>query len=120
MAVTFTTIKGDKELDYGYGGFRYFRATLAAKIDKELGELYGDTVYMLRYPDAFNKQFNALVSQPRFAGKEELIEFLCMSDCDGKIPARLCKQIAEIMNDDDSLTEMMRWCAEHRRKLVWY
>ena len=120
MAITFTTVKGDKEVNYGYRGFRVFRVELARRIDAHLGDLYGDTIFMLRMPEVFNKQFNEMVSDKRFDGKEELIAFLCMSDCEGKISAKLCRQIADIMGDYDELSEMMRWCAENRRKLVWY
>jgi hypothetical protein len=133
--IAFETANKEKTLSCGLVGFRVFRIKLAKQIDPALGDLYRDTSFMKFMPDVFNRQFDNMVSDARFSGKEELIQFLRMSHECGEIPARLCKKIAEIMesnHDDDTcgyddnpdkvedLTEMMKWCAEHRRKLIWY
>ena len=118
--ITFTTRAREQDLNYGYRAFRIYRIRLAEKLDEELGKLYSDTMLMLREPEIFNYKFNKLVSGEAFRGKEAIIEFLCMSDCEGQLNATVCRQIADIMQDDDPLTAIMRWCAENRRKLVWY
>lgn len=121
MAITFTTIKGDKDICYGYRGFRIFRVQLAHAMDEELGKLYGDTIMLLRQPDEFNRRFNEIVSREKFQNQQELVDFLCMSDCSGKIPARVCKQIVAIHPEkDDELIELMKFCIKNKRKLVWH
>ncbi len=121
MAITFTTVKGDKDINYGYRGFRIFRVQLAYAMDKELGKLYGDTMMLLRQPDEFNRRFNEIVQQEKFKKQQELVDFLCMSDCEGKILARVCKQIVDLYPEkDDELIKMMQFCIENKRKLVWY
>lgn len=118
--ITFTTRKHEQDLNYGYRAFRIYRIRLAEKLDEELGKLYCDTMLLLREPEIFNHKLNHIVASEKFRGKEAIVEFLCMSDCEGQLNASVCKQIADIMSDDDPLTAMMRWCAENRRKLVWY
>ena len=121
MSIIFTTIKGDKELNYGYGMFRAYRIMLAKQLDPTLGLVYADTMMLLRNPNLFNQRFNEVIAHDKFRPYDDVLQFLCMPDCEGKISAKLCRRIATIMkDDDDELTEMIKWCANNRRKLVWH
>ena len=139
MTITSKIKSCNIELDGGYGMFVTIREEVAKQFDKEFGEHYA-TLHKCIFKndfDAFNKRANEILSDERFKEEDEdVVKFLFMSDCGGKIGYKTCKKLYDLLknsnnksclrygafshNDWDDLRELLLQCYKHKACLYWY
>ena len=127
------------ELDGGYGMFMVLRQAIAKLYDKEFGEHYEtlSKCFFKEHFDEFNKKANEILRNDRFKDEDEdIVDFLYMSDCNGKIGYKTCKKLYNLLkyyksdvplryayyskNDWEDLKELLLQCYKHRANLYWY
>ena len=127
------------ELSGGYGMLRVIRNAIALAFDKEFGEHYsklGTLSGKDEYKE-FNRKANEILRDERFKDEDEdIVRFLFMPDCDGKIGYKTCKKIYELIKDDNKerclryaidsdndwqdFKQLLKDCYSYRCNLVWY
>lgn len=127
------------ELSGGYGMFSQIRKVIALAFDKEFGEHYLTLSTLSGKDDykEFNRKANEILRDERFKDEDEdIVRFLFMPDCDGKIGYKTCKKIYELIKDDNKerclryaaysdndwqdFKQLLKDCCSHRCNLVWY
>ena len=124
----------------GYGGFMSLREDIAKALDKEFGNHYATLSRCFREEDfdAFNKKANKILSDAKFNGYEDVLDFLYAPDCDGgKVSYKTCKKIYDLIKDFDfkgdiftyaahsdgkdyeHFKEFLLECYSHRRNMIW-
>lgn len=134
MGICLHTSDHKYAMDMGAGSFYSLRCVIANRLDTEFGNNYSNLTRCTRKSDY---EFHDKVANEILARKplnEDVVRFLYMSDSSGKIPARTCKAIYELVKDYDDnymygyvyanhtfkyFKEMIQYCIAHRRKLYW-
>ena len=102
MGVTIYANGVKQTFDCGYIGFNNLRNNIANAYDSELGELYSDTAAFFIDSEAHIAKINALLQNPRFKDEDsDIIDFLFMSDCEGKIGHKTRKKIYDLIRNID-------------------
>lgn len=139
LTITSKIKKCPIELDGGYGMFMVLRQAIAKLYDKEFGEHYEtlSKCFLKEHFDEFNKKANEILRDNRFKEEDEdIIDFLYMSDCGGKIGYKTCKKLYDLLkdyksniplryafyshNDWEDIKELLIQCYKHRANLYWY
>ena len=140
MGITITATNSKYDFDMGYGGFFNLRKNIALALDKDFGENYADlgTCYT-KEQFAQNDRVAEMIINSKGLDKEysDVIDFLYMSDCEGKISYKTCRKILNLIKDIDygnkgfryvmlmnndygEFKEFLQECVSHRRNLRWY
>ena len=140
MGVTISATNSKYSFDMGYGGFFNLRTKLARAYDEEFGELYAALRYCKKPEDYefFDKICNDMLSDERFKDEDQdIIDFLFMDDCCGKIRYRTCGKLYNLIKDInfgdkifvygahsdgkdyEYLKDFLRECYSHRRNMRW-
>lgn len=136
-------------IDGGYGMMLKIRENIAKSIDKEFGKHYATLkdysilvfCHKATWED-FDKKTIKILSDERFKNEDkDIIDFLFMSDCDGKISYKTCKKIYDLIKDDgkefglgyyilcetgvqcsswSEFKEILKECYSKRMNLIWY
>ena len=90
MGVSITCKNSKYDFDMSYGGFFSIRKNVAYCIDHEFGELYKEIISCYSYKDCNDydeKMDNYINSHSEIFPEEnnDVLDFLFMSDCEGKI-----------------------------------
>lgn len=140
MGVFISATNSTYEFNMGYGGFFDLRRNIASAIDRELGELYSQLVQYKDQEDYYEK--NRLVEEiidtkNLETNYSDILDFLYMSDCDGQISHRTCKNIYDLIKDIDFEDQIFQYssiakndyeefkkflleCYSKRRLMRWY
>lgn len=120
-------------IDGGYGMMFLIRKTIAQSFDNELGNYYGDITN--HYKDDFIDNVNKILADDRFTeANGDIIDFLFMSDCEGKINYKTSKKILDLVKDVpnfrigyvinnksfDDFKDILQECYSKRMNLTWY
>lgn len=125
------------EFDMGYMGFFNLRKNIALALDKEFGTAYASlaTAWNEEKSKAVNAELNRILSCKTL--DEDIVEFLYMSDCGGKISYRTCKKIYDVIkdvdfgdkcfrygikvhNDYEEFKEFLKDCYRYHKNMEWY
>ena len=140
MGLTITATNAKYEFDIGYGGFFRLRKNIALTLDQEFGELYGQLIYC-HTPSQFednDRAIELLINRKHLDEKyKDILDFLYMSDCEGQISYKTCKQIYDLIchknfddkyfryaayahNDYEEFKEFLKDCYSHHKNMKWY
>ena len=137
-----TIYNKERAIDMGYIGFNVLRNTIAKLFGTDFENLYKDWTSGSWSPNKIDdKTCNILLNDlyKRNILKEEdnpILDFLFMSDCEGKLPVKSCKMLYNFIKDyDDNVLygycgrpdcamfsdfkEIVRLCAKNRWILKW-
>ena len=137
-----TIYNKERAIDMGYIGFYTLRNTIAKLFGTDFENLYNNWTSSSWNPNKIDdKTGNILLNGFYEKGiiKEEdnpILDFLFMSDCEGKLPAKSCKVLYNFIKDyDDNIKygysgrpdcamfsdfkEIVRLCAKNRWILKW-
>ena len=122
-------------MNMGYGHFYLLRMNIAKLYDKDFAKLY-ESVCRAFFDDTRKKyidELNQYIADHNLE-EDDIVEFLFMSDGEGKISSKTCKKLYNIVKDynDDYMygytyannsfayfKEMLYDCATKHRKLFW-
>ena len=137
MGVSITATNSSYDFDMGYGGFFNLRKNIALALDKDFGENYAllSHCYTEKQFEDNDRVANLIIEQKNL--DEDIVKFLYMSDCEGKISYKVCKKIYDLIKDVDfenkcfryaayshndygEFKEFLKECFSKRRQMRWY
>lgn len=140
MGVTITATNSTYTFDMGCGGFFNLRKNIALALDKEFGENYallGKCSTEKQFEEN-DKNAEIIINKNHLhENHKDIIDFLYMSDCGGKVSYKTCKQIFEIIknvdfgnkgfryakysnNDYEEFKGFLKECYSKHRNMRWY
>ena len=139
MGVTITATNSSLNFDMGYGGFFNLRKNIALALDQEFGENYAllNSCHSKEDYDKNDRKSEEIINRKGLDKDHvDVIDFLYMSDGDGKISYRTCRKIYDLIkgmdfggkcfryamiahNDYEEFKEFLMECYSHRRNMVW-
>lgn len=138
MGVCLTSRKSNYSFDMGYAGFHNLRTNICKAYDKELAEIYADTLFALRDEQAYVNKTNEILKDERFHDyDEDILDFLYASDCSGKCGYKTCGKIYNLIKnidyegeiftygalsdgkDYEHLKSFLKECYQKRRMMIW-
>ncbi len=139
MGICLTSRKSSYSFEMGYGGFNNLRTNICKVFDKELGEVYADTLFALNDPQNYTKRVNEILKDERFKDEDkDILDFLFASDCGGKCSYKTAKKIYDLIKDIDfggkiftyaaktdgkdyeNFKEFLKECYQKHRTIIWY
>lgn len=123
-----------------YSSFNTLRIFIARAMDQEFGDNYAH-LRDCYHPDDFaeqEQQADIIIKRNDLTKYQDIIDFLYLSDCDGKVSYKVCKRIYDLIKDipfaesniqyevfltEDEYTDFKKFlqdCYSHRRSMVWY
>lgn len=139
MGITITATHPKYSFDVGYSGFMNLRKNIASVLDEEFGQVYEQfcRLYSDDRPEVIKKLENIINTKELDNAHKEVLDFLFMSDCDGKISHKVCKQIYDLIkdvdfgdktfrytyyahNDYEEFKEFLLDCYSHRKNMTWW
>lgn len=128
----------EKELDCGYAGFNRLRTHIAGLISEEFKNFYDEPGIFARTQEYWDNYDQKLyeVMVPKFHIEGGVLKFLFLPDCDGKLSHQACKQLWNLIKDDNNdflfgyvgrsdcakyseFKEIIKMCAKNRWVLRW-
>ena len=121
-------------MDMGYGSFRNLRVVIARLLNEEFGNNYNNIIYCHTPKDIERNDKKAEEFIRKYRLDEDIVNFLYMTDCEGKIDYKTCRKIYDLVKDydDDKMygyvqannsfkyfKQMLLDCATKRRMLFW-
>ena len=99
MGLTIYANGDEYHFDMSYGGFFYLRTHIATLLNEEFGKTYKSLVGYHTYEEyeSIDKYLNEIASDENLDA--DIIDFLNMSDCSGKLNYRVCKKVYELIKD---------------------
>lgn len=94
----------EKSLDCGYAGFNILRTHIAGLISKEFKTFYNEPGIFVRtqeYWDNYDRKLYEVIV-PKYHIEEGVLKFLFLPDCDGKLSYQACKQLWNLIKDDNN------------------
>ena len=139
MGLNITATKSSYDFYMGYGGFFNLRKNIALALDKDFGENYAKLINCHTDEEyAENDRMSEWIINSKHLDEnyKEVLDFLYMSDCEGQISHKTCKQILDLIkeidfedkifrygayagNDYEDFKEFLAECYSNRRKLRW-
>lgn len=139
MGITIKAKNAKHTFDMGYGGFFNLRKNIALALDEEFGKQYSKLI------NCFNDKTyikNVIISEciikEKHLGKNygDVLEFLYMSDVEGKIDYRTCRKILELLEkrisklkrktftyvgyeDYERFIEFLKDCVRYHKNMRW-
>lgn len=139
MGICLTSRKSSYSFEMGYCGFNNLRTNICKIFDKELGEVYADTLFALNDSQSYTKRVNEILKDERFKDEDkDILDFLFASDCDGKCSYKTAKKIYDLIKDIDfgekiftyaaysdgkdyeNFKEFLKECYQKHRTIIWY
>ena len=142
MGVTITANNSKHEFDMGAGGFFNLRKNIALALDNDFGLNYAEIIscQTKEQHGENDKKAEQIINEKNLEEKySDVLDFLYMSDCDGKIGYRTCRKIADLIepcmpalktktfryaiyakNDYEEFLVFLRECVRYRRNMTWY
>ena len=143
MGVTITATHAKCDFDMGYGGFSNLRKNIALSLDKEFGDSY--VAWVDSYFSGGDFEWKAKMSE-RIINKKclddeyrDVLDFLYMSDTEGKIDYKTCRKIAKLLekrlpelkeksfryaaqagNDYEDFVKFLKECVRYHRNMRWF
>ena len=135
-----TTVVSPKfEISHGGAHFFQLRCTIAKKTNKEIYQHYLELIKAPMFREErkaffteYNKKIAALDKKYEYKFSS-VLDFLYLPDCDGSLSIKQCKDLYELIKDDNSereygnfgetlsdFAELLKECIRHRRRLKWY
>ena len=141
MGVTISATNSKYSFDMGGGGFFNLRSNIASALDAELGDIYRNIIHchtseMYKENDRVASE---IINSKRLDDEyEDVLDFLYMSDIEGKIGYKTCKKIYDLIKDIDFGTagfqyamqrcpegdyevfkRFLKDCYSHKRNMIW-
>ena len=142
MGVTITATNAKCDFDMGYGGFFNLRKNIALAIDAEFGNAYSMQAKCFTDQDYLdNYQLNMnIINEKHLDDKyKDVLDFLYMSDIEGKIGYKTCRKIAKLLekkfpelktksfryaaqagNDYEDFVKFLKDCVKYHRNMRWF
>lgn len=134
MGYDLSATKSKLSLHGSYGGFARLRTKVAKCLDEEFGEHYKTLFDFPVNYEEFDKKANEIAERKQL--KESVLDFLFQPDCEGKITPKQCRDIYEIIKDDNeeicltyfgdcdgnnwqTFKDMLQECYKKRWNLYW-
>lgn len=127
-----------RSFDCGYIGFQRLRTVVATAYDYNLGRVYGNATLAIMHPKEYDAEINLILKNEKFKDEDnDILDFLFMSDCEGKISHKTCKKIYDLIKDFEHggkiftyaarsdgkdyehLKEFLKECYSKRAKMRW-
>ena len=134
----------NRSIDMGYIGFNRLRTKVAELAAEDIGLHYKQLNESLRLFGNSRKEFFIIydrkiteLSEKYNGEKDGILHFLYASDCDGKMPVSICKEIYEVIKDyDDNIVygyagrhdcakfkdfkELVKDCIDNDCEMEWF
>ena len=140
MGVTITATNSSFSFDMGYGGFFNLRKNIALAVDEEFGQNYAKLNHCLTQEEyeENDRISEEIINRKHLDEKyKDVLDFLYMSDCEGSISYKACKEIYNLIKDVDfgnkgfryivyrhddyeELKAFLKQCYSKRRKMRWH
>ena len=112
MGVCIFATNSKYEFNMGYGNFFILRKNIASALDGEFGKLYAQIIdcRTKSQREDNDRAIELIINRKNLDEKyKDILDFLYMSDCDGKISHKTCKQIYEIIKDIDFENQIFQY-----------
>ena len=142
MGVTITANNSKQHFDMGSGGFFNLRKNIDLALDADFGKIYSDIIHC-HTQDEQKENDNAaelIINEKNLdENYSDVLDFLYMSECDGKINYKTCKKIYDLLephmselksksfryaayagHDYEDFIIFLKDCVSHRRNMTWY
>lgn len=141
MRLTITATNSKISLECSYIGFYKLRQGIANALNEEFGIAYKDFIFSnlcdKTEQDIQISRLNTIISNNLADDKyNDILEFLFVTDYEGKIPYQMCKNIYDIIkdmdlqinfqytiyvngNDFELFKQLLLECYSRRKKLRW-
>ena len=136
MGITIYAKNSTYNFDMGCGSFFNLRKNIATILNNDFGEHYSKLIYCHSKQDfeEHDRIANELIEKHHL--DEDILNFLYMSDCEGKVSYRTCKKIYDLIKDVDFNNKVLRYvayshndyeefklflkeCFSYRRNMIW-
>ena len=139
MGVSITATNPKYSFDMGFAGFFSLRSNIACALDKDFGENYKKLMFCHTSEDykENDRIAEGIINNKGLDYYSDILDFLYMSDCEGKIGYKTCKNIYDLIkdidygdkgfrygsmrnNDYEEFKEFLLDCYSHRKNLRWW
>jgi hypothetical protein len=142
MGITISATHSSYSFDMGYGGFFNLRKNIALALDNELGEMYAEysrCATKRQFKEIDNIIEHMINRKHLDKDYKDVLDFLYMPDCEGKIGYKTCKKIADLLepcmaalrnkcfryaayagHDYEDFVAFLRECYRYHRNMRWY
>lgn len=138
MGVSISATNSKYSFDMGGGSFFDLRKNIAYVLNEELGKVYESLIYCHCKADfeEHDRKANEIITKYDLERYSGVLDFVYGSDCGGSVNYKACKQIYDLIKDEDFGDKFFRYamrahndyeefkeflleCYSHRRQMRW-